>query len=201
MNLKDIPLQCTNVCASCPNPVPDAAAFISFSDLLCFQTGAPHLLISRQPELLNAPSRPRFVWNSSPFHRRFTGARGISKSDNKLLESEWWWQISLNREQWDYNNLEKNSWLHHFYVFPCPEPGLCFRSHLNQCFLIIYEWWWADQVDVGAGTHLKPAVLGAAPCLTLTQDHNWQTDNEDIFPILLNLLAARVLLNNSITTG
>lgn len=87
-NLKDIPLQCTNVCASCPNPVPDAAAFISFSDLLCFQTGAPHLLISRQPELLNAPSRPRFVWNSSPYHRRFTGARGISKSDTELLESE-----------------------------------------------------------------------------------------------------------------
>lgn len=136
---------------------------------LVLQLSSPSLIFYAFKQALHTCSSPDILNTTRAIERTLTSSfcleflslpqfrGGVFKSDTELLELEWWQQIRLNTEQWHYNNLEKNSWLQHFYVFLCPEPGLSFRSHLN----IIYEWW-ADQVDVGwAGTHLKPTVLGA----------------------------------------
>lgn len=103
MNLKDIPLQCTQACTSWPNPLPDAAAFISFSDLLCFQTGAPHLLISRHSKQNRSywkhPHVPTLFGIPPPSADSSPGLRGagVFKSDPELLDSDWWQQMFKHR--------------------------------------------------------------------------------------------------------
>lgn len=157
MNLKDIPLQFTHVCTSWPNPLPDAAAFISFSDLLCFQTGAPHLLISRHskqnqsywthPHVPALFGIPPLSTDSSP------GLQGgVLKSLNFYSPDDD--NRCLDRRQ-NYENLEIKELITAFFCFPVQKMVFALGFIWASVFLSFMsgEWWWIDQVDVRAGTH------------------------------------------------
>lgn len=139
MILKDIPPQCTNVCTSCPNPVPDAAAFISSSDLSCFETSSPHLLISRHSKQNQSywthPHVPALFGTPPPL--RFKGDLKSFYTCTELLQFDWWRQIKT-QNMWDHNKM-----ITAFSDFVCPDPKLCFISFeaMFPCHMWVMRSW------------------------------------------------------------